>query len=183
MECKTTSTKRRKGAAFTLVEFIVASAIGSLLVTAVASLMYFSARSYAALANYVDLDQHSRNTLDRMSMEIRQADYLFSYTTNQLIFVNGGQTNLSYTYSPNARTLVRMNGTVRETLLTECDALVFSIYARATQSNAFDQFPTTVATNAKLVKVNWMCNRKILGQKLNTESLESAKIVIRKQGA
>jgi Tfp pilus assembly protein PilW len=162
---------------------VVAAGIGSVLMTAVASLMYFSARSYAGLANYIDLDQRSRNALDRMSLEMRQADYLYSYATNQLVFINGGQTNLSYTFSPYFRTLVRTNGSTVETLLTECDSLVFTIYARATQSNAFNQFSTTNAANAKLVKVDWTCSRKILGNKANTESVESAKIVIRKQGS
>jgi hypothetical protein len=162
---------------------VVAAGIGTVLMTAVASLMYFSARSYASLANYIDLDQHSRKALDRMSLEFRQADGLTAYATNQLVFVSGGQTNLSYTFSPYFRTLVRTNGSTVETLLTECDALTFTIYGRATLSNAFDQFPTTNAANAKLIKVSWTCSRKILGNKVNTESVQSAKIVIRKQGS
>jgi Tfp pilus assembly protein PilW len=185
MEFKNISTKSRRSrrvAAFTLIELMVSVGIGGFVVTAVALLMFFSARSYAALANYVDLDQYSRKTLDRLSMEIRQADYIASYTTNQLIFVNGGYTNLSYTYDPIARTLTRTNGTEKEVMLKECDSLTFSIYGRNTQSNSFDQFPTTNAANAKMVKLNWTCTRTILGRRVNTESVQSAKIVIRKQG-
>jgi len=161
---------------------MVAAAIGSIVLTAVAMLVFFSARSYAALANYIDLDQYSRKTLDRLSMEIRQADSLASYSTNQLIFVNGGFTNLSYTFDPVARTLTRTNGTEVEVMLKECDTLTFTIYGRYTQSNSFDQFPVTNAANAKMVKLNWTCTRTVLGRKVNTESVQSAKIVIRKQG-
>jgi Tfp pilus assembly protein PilW len=166
----------------TFIELMVATAISSILLTVVASLTVFSARSYAALANYVDLDQYSRKTLDRLTMEIRQADYLASCTSTQLVFVNGGYTNLSYTFNPTARTLTRTNGSEVEIMLKECDTLTFTIYGRNTQSNSFDQFPTTNAANAKLVKLNWTCTRTILGRKVNTESVQSAKIVIRKQG-
>jgi hypothetical protein len=166
----------------TLAEVMVASAIAGIVLTAVAALTVFSARSYAALANYVDLDQYSRKTLDRLTMEIRQADSLAICTSNQLVFVNGGFTNLSYTYDPTARTLTRTNGTEVEIMLKECDAFTFTMFGRNTQSNSFDQFPTTTAANTKLVKLNWTCSRTILGRRVNTESVQSAKIVIRKQG-
>ena len=32
---------------------------------------------------------------------------------------------------------------------------------------------------AKLIDVSWKCSRKIMGEKLNTESVQTAKIVIR----
>jgi hypothetical protein len=32
---------------------------------------------------------------------------------------------------------------------------------------------------AKLVDVSWLCSRKILGRKVNTESVQTAKIVMR----
>ena len=39
----------------------------------------------------------------------------------------------------------------------------------------------TVAT-AKVIDLSWVCSRSILGQKANTESVQTARIVIRKQG-
>jgi prepilin-type N-terminal cleavage/methylation domain-containing protein len=59
---------------FTLVELLVAIAVGSLALTATMSLSLYSLRSFAALTNYVDLDNLSRNALDHMTREIRQAD-------------------------------------------------------------------------------------------------------------
>jgi hypothetical protein len=38
-----------------------------------------------------------------------------------------------------------------------------------------------VTDAAKLVQVTWVCSRSILGKKVNTESVQSAKVVIRKQ--
>jgi len=165
-----------------LVEMMISVTIALIALSAVMALTLYSARAFAAITNYVDLDQYSRKTLDRMSLEIRQADKLNYYATNMLVMnINGGTNNLIYYYWPNARMLVRYRGSEREVLLKECDALRFDIFDRNTVSNTFDQFPTAVATNAKLVRVSWTCSRTILGSAVNTESLQSAKIVIRKQ--
>jgi hypothetical protein len=49
-------------------------------------------------------------------------------------------------------------------------------------ATTFEQFPTSAAAgNCKLVSVSWICSRSILGSRLNTESVQTAKIVIRKQ--
>ena len=54
----------RPARAFTLVEMMVAMALGSVVMTAVVSLSVYSARTFASLGNYTDLDLHSRNALD-----------------------------------------------------------------------------------------------------------------------
>src|SRR6185295_2214713 len=81
-----TISRRRVQKGFSLVEMMIALLIGSIVILATATLSFYSARSFAALYNYVDLDQHSRNALDRMTWQIRQADNLVSYSTNQLTF-------------------------------------------------------------------------------------------------
>ena len=72
------SPLRLKGncSGMSLMEMLVAAAIGSLLLTAVAYLSLYSARSFVALGNYADLDQLSRNALDVMSRDIRQSKSL-----------------------------------------------------------------------------------------------------------
>ena len=44
-------------------------------------------------------------------------------------------------------------------------------------------FPLRLAVcrSCKLVQLHWICSRKIFGAKVNTESVQSAKVVIRKQ--
>ena len=71
----------------TLVELMVATGVGSIVLAAVMALSLFSARSFAALGNYVDLDIKSRTALDQMSSDIRQADKLTAATTNTSISV------------------------------------------------------------------------------------------------
>ncbi|KAF0175870.1 MAG: Uncharacterized protein FD161_3176 [Limisphaerales bacterium] len=166
----------------TLVEVMVATGIGTMILAAAGSLMVYNARSLAALSNYADLDRYSRGAVDKLSQDIRQATELVGFTSTELQFNSSrGRSNITYTYYPDRRTLVRLQGYNRETLLQECDSLTFTVYGRNNVSNTWDQFVVTNATGAKLIKLNWTCSRTILGQAVNTESVQTAKIVMRKQ--
>ena len=181
MEFKTTFTKRAR-LAMTLIEVMIATSIGTLILAAAGSLMIYNARSLAALSNYADLDRYSRGAVDKLSQDIRQATDLISFTTTELQFNSSrGRSNITYTYSPSSRELVRRQGNNREVLLKECDSLTFTVYGRNNGSNSWDQFVVTNAANAKLIKLDWTCSRTILGQAVNTESVQTAKIVMRKQ--
>src|SRR5438105_14563552 len=64
------------------------------------------------MTNYVDLDSKSRNTLDRMTSEIRQADKLTAATTNSLAFqttdtTNGAVHTLNYSDNADAKPVTR----------------------------------------------------------------------------
>lgn len=188
MDCRTTSTipSKRGRQGFTLTEVLVAAGLAGVLMVAVLSLAFFSARSFAALTNYVDLDNHSRNTLDLILREIRQADQLTHHSTYSISFqhtdpVSGSPFTISYVYSPSARTLTRVQGSVRNILLRECDFLRFSIFQRNPLPGTWDQYPTADVTTCKLVQLTWVCSRTILGARVNTESVQSAKVVIRKK--
>ena len=163
----------------TLVEVVVASAVGMLLAVAVASFIIYSARSFVSIMNYSEMQGDSRNALDIITQEIRQANALTSYSTTNLTFDLGG-TPLSYTYDPTAKTLTRTRGAENKTLLRQCETLNFSIYQRNPVGGTYDQYPTATAATCKLVQLYWVCSRKVLGTRLNTETIRSAKIVIRK---
>lgn len=157
----------------------MAIGVGSIVFTAVAALIVFTARSFVALGNYNDLDRYSRNALDVLSREIRQTQGVVMFQTNQLRFRDwDGQTNLTYIWNASSGILTRQKGNAVSILLTNCDDLCFGIYQR-NPSNSFNFYPTNNVTDAKLVDVRWVCSRKILGAKLNTESVQNAKIVIR----
>src|SRR6267143_1080793 len=127
MEFKTTFTKRaqRRTAGMTIVETIVGSFVGMLLMVAVASFIIYSARSFVSIMNYSEMQGDSRNALDIITQEIRQANALTSYSTTNLTFDLGG-TPLTYTYDAVAKTLTRSRGTENKTLLRQCDTLNFS---------------------------------------------------------
>ena len=203
MDCTVTSITRKGDkagrAGMTLVELLMAVGISGLVFAAVAILIFFSGRSYAALANYVDLESRSRGALDRMSKEIRQVDAVTSsgttnlptgqVVTNRLVFsgteTNGSPYTLTYDYDPAAQTLLRTKaggsypGT--NTLLTGCTYLNFGMYQRVPKMNSFDQFDAADLATCKVVQLDWICSRQIFNKTANTESIESAKVVIRKK--
>ena len=161
MGCAITFFKRRASSGATLVEMMVAMAIASTLLLGLASLTIYTARSFGALANYVDLDRYSRNTLDLLVREIRRADSVIAYSTNQLVLTNiASGTVLSYTYDPIAKTLIRTNGASSQQLLTGCDAFSFSYFMDVTISNSFDQYPATGTGNLRMVQLCWRCSRQ-----------------------
>jgi type II secretory pathway pseudopilin PulG len=171
--------KSRQQAAFTLVEVMVASVLATLVLLVVVMLSWYSGRSFAAIANYVTLDQTSQFALDKMSREVREARRLTGYTTNSLTLLDVDNNLLQFVYDPETRTLVRVSGGQTNILLTGCDVLQFSKYQRNSISNTFDAYDPAYVTNTKLIQVSWVCSRNILGAKANTESVQSAKIVLR----
>jgi hypothetical protein len=185
MVCRTTSISKRLGqrsCGYSLVETWVAMGLSLLLVLCVVSFLMYTGRSFAGLSNYVDLEAASLRALDQMSYDIRQTKYLSSYSTNQLVFQDYDDTPLTFAFSPTDHTVVRIKNNVRKVLLTECDFLCFSNFQRNPVGGAYEQYPVTISpTNTKLISLTWVCSRQVTGTKLNTESVQTAKIVIRKQ--
>ena len=174
--------KENRRAGMTLVEIMVAMGVGSLVLVVIALLMVYTARSFIALGNYNDLDQGSRNALDVMSRDIRQTRALKSFsstaTSAQLIFRDKDGADLTYDWDSTGRNLVRTKGGQKTVLLEQCDRLRFGISQR-NPSNSFNFYPASGPATTKLVDISWTCSRQILQQKVNTESVQTAKIVIR----
>ena len=170
---------------FTLIEVMVATLVAMVVFTALGALTVFTSRSFVALANYNDLDEASQNALDTLSREIRMTRSLASYAPNKLVFVDfDGATNLTYEWiAPSGSTpgvLTRTKGNTTTTLLKQCDYLSFGISQRNWDTNAAKFYVTTNAPiQTKLVDISWRCSRQILQKKVNTESVQTAKIVIR----
>ena len=174
--------------AMTLTEILISTGLGSMLLAVVWSLSVFGAHSFAAMTNYTDLDQYNRNALDRMTSDIRQADQLTQFSSSNLVFQtrdpDTGATNvLRFFYNSANQTLTRSLNGGSAVFLTGCTFLQFSIFQRNPINGAYDQYPVTDPNRpdlCKLVQLNWSCSRKILGQPVNSESVQSAKVVMRK---
>jgi prepilin-type N-terminal cleavage/methylation domain-containing protein len=171
----------RGKAGFTLVEYMVGIAVGSLVLLAVASLSLYSGRSFAGLANYADLNSASLRAIDQMTRDIRQATGVLSFSTNEVVLDYGTNAPaMAFTYSPSDRVLVRTHGAEKSVLLKECDFLEFRVFQRTPKAGTYDQFPTATPNTAKVLEVKWISSRTIFGTKFNTENAQTAKIVIRK---
>ena len=181
MKCKQQLSNRvalRRSEGMTLTDVMVATGIAFIVFAAVASLSLYTARSFAAMGNYADLDNASRNALDTMSCDIRQCRSLNAFTSNSLTFTDADTNTLVFAYDPVARTLTRTDNGQNKVLLYQCDYLNFEMSKR-NPSNNFTFYSTTNVSEAKLIDVSWRCSRQILGAAVNTESVQTAKIVIR----
>jgi Tfp pilus assembly protein PilV len=159
----------------TLVEMMVAVAVGSLAIGVIAVASMTATLWFGLLANYVDMDATSRNALDQMSLKIRQAGALTEFSPTHLKFAMPGQTNSFLVYdwdsATGSLTEWKTGDSTTNTLLTGCDKLTFSLYNAAFA-------PTTDLSQSKGLSVNWNCSRTILGRK-TTEEMQQALIVIR----
>jgi hypothetical protein len=153
---------------------MVAVAVGMIILTVIALVAMTSARSFAAMGNYVDMDASSRNAIDHMTLEMRRAGNLVEYSPTHLTFTTVGSTNsfLVYSWDSTSRSLTEWkSGSDTNTLLTQCDQLAFSLYDAAFAA-------TTNIVNTKGLSVNWKCSRTVLGRQ-TTEDMQQALIVLR----
>jgi prepilin-type N-terminal cleavage/methylation domain-containing protein len=167
-------------AAFTLVELMVATAVGALVMTGVAAVLVGSNVSFAAIGNYINLDRSSEYAMDVMSRDIRRSANLASFATNQLVFNYAGTTNLVFTYDLSSASLTswKTGDAVTNVLLTGCDSLQFSMWGNIPQPGGGLTNATTVS-NGKAISVSWHCTRALVGNRRNTEDTQEAVIVIR----
>lgn len=166
---------------------MVSLGIGSIVTLAIVQLSMFTARSFAALGNYTDLDRASRNTLDEMSQEIREAKSISKCTETYLEGVALATNNwFAYTWRSGTHDVLRLAGTrsprttnSNNALLTGCDYFKFRVWLRNPTNQFWFPYSATAApTLTKLVDVSWRCSRRVISQ-FNTESVQTAKIVLR----
>ena len=179
MDCKATSTRSAAGA--TLVEALIAIGVTGLLMMALASISMVSGRSFVAFANYVDLDSANRIAMDTLTRDIRECNRVTSFTTHRLVIEDAGGFSVTYEYDSSRQTLTRTYNGVVKTLLSGCESLQFNIAQRNPLNGSYDVYPTATVSDAKVVNVSWNCSRKILGHRANTENVQTARIVIRRQ--
>jgi len=181
-------TNQKHTSAFTMVEMMMSMAVSGIILAALVAFVTYGSRSFAAMENYVDLEQKSQYALDTMTRNIRETQALRTYETmqfngttitNALTFLDSDNQILTYRFVN--KVLIQTKGEVHTMLLTNVDYLCFQIFQRNTIANTYDQFPTAQSSLCKLISVSWICSRNILGSPVNTECVQTAKIVIRKQ--
>ena len=176
--------------AWTLVEMIVATAVFSIAGLALATIFTFSIRSFAALTNYAMLDKQNRVAMDKVTSEIRAAkqvvDYSSNATSRSLTISNGSGQLVTYTFSGSTKKMIRsVSGGDSQILLTNCDLLNFSLFMRPpTNSASFDAYPP--ATNlwnktVKVVQLTWKSSATLPNAQVDSENVQTARVIIRKQ--
>jgi hypothetical protein len=186
----TSHTNRRGRAGFTLAEYMVATSIGLLALSAALVLWAYGTRTCAALLGYLELSSVSENALDLMSQQIRNATSVKSCASDALVLAipsptGPGTDTVTFAYEADKQAVTRTtvtasNAKEKKTLLTGCRSFKFLVYQRTPQTKSFELYPTGYTTNtAKVVEMQWSCFRKLTGDKNVIEDDTSAKIVMR----
>jgi hypothetical protein len=164
-------------------ELVITIAIGVLVLAAVGLTTAFANRTLDAIGNYADLDRQSSNALNLMARDVRQTGGLTNYTSTALWFTNLADGKmLKYWLNTDRQTLNYTNESASEggTLLKGCVSLNFSLFQRTPISGTTMTFnPATNTTVAKVVVLEWVCRRTNYLSLQNSESVQTAKIVLR----
>lgn len=170
---------------YTLVEMMVALGIFSILSVALMSAYLFAMKSFAAMGNYAALSRANRQAMDLLTREIRQAKQVSAYSTNSITIVNGDSLTVSYLFLPQTKQMVRTasDGSY-QVLLDDCDLINFNLYQRNPIGGSYDIYPAAIGNwqqTVKVVQLSWKTSRTLFNGALNSEDVQTARIVIRKQ--
>jgi hypothetical protein len=167
---------------------MVATAVFTIAGAALGTLFLYSIKSFASLANYAVLDSENRYAMDAMSKEIRQAKAVTGYTSNSLgnSLTISDINNQPVTFSFNAqqKQLVRTSGGSSSVLLTNCNLLNFTLFQRNPSNGNYGVFPLASGNwtqSVKVVQLTWKTSRHVPSGPVNSENIQTARIVIRKQ--
>ncbi|HKQ38807.1 MAG TPA: hypothetical protein VJ063_12070 [Verrucomicrobiae bacterium] len=161
---------------------MISLAISALVLAQVCVIWFYSSRAFVSQLNYVDMDQVSQRTLDRLSREIRQAKVMTIFSPNRITLTDYDNQPLTYLFSESQLLRIKPNenGGKPSVMLKGLDSGSFAIYQRNPVEGKYDQYPTATPATCKLVEVKWRCKRKLIPSAPETkESMHSAKIVIR----
>src|SRR5579862_3266660 len=168
MESRTMSTRPKRQSGWTLVEMMIATGVFSISGLALATIFLFCIRSFAALTNYATLDKCNRHAMDIVTAEVRQAQKVLSYSSNNvgtsLTILNGAGVNVTYNFDATNRQFTRNDGNTT-VLLTNCNLVAFGLYIRPPASNSFDMYPLNTGANwqqqVKTVQLTWKTSMNI----------------------
>jgi len=151
-----TARPERGTAGLTLVELMISSGLGSLIMAGVLSVVLMMGRSEMASSNYADMEAQSRRAVDEFAQDVRMAsDVVWNSATSVTLTVpdNYTATGNKVTYAldsstsgPTARTFYRLPGdttssSAREIMARNVSSLAFSRFTR-TNAAATDDYST-----------------------------------------
>lgn len=171
---------------FTLIQTVVALSLSTLVAAAIMALFLFGLRSFDAMSNYTQMDTNSRQSVDLMLREIRQAtQVLGSQSNGTSILLTIANTNASpaitntFTWTKATGLLTwDQSGQATRTLLSGCSSWSFSYYLRNADSNG-NFYVTSDPSQCKLINMSWACSRTNKSTLLNSEAIVTAEVVLR----
>src|SRR5258708_3947878 len=125
----------------TIVEMLVAVGLSGMVLGGIMTLFTVSLKNFSGMSNYASLTSQSRQSMDSMSKDIRQATQVLSYTNTpsaKSLTLSNAFTGVSevYTWDSNSCNLVcARTGQTTRTNLTGCDSWDFSFFQRNPTNN------------------------------------------------
>ena len=164
----TTTTRRDARRAFTLVEVLIATSLGAIVLTGVMTSFVLLGRSGVAVQNYSRMENEGRRTLEEFAQDVRMASGIVlntgsPYTSITLTFTapevpdaytsNGNQ--VTYTYSSSSKTFYVRPGSSSSTaasrvLMRDVATLAFTFYDRLNNSTTAVQSIKRVLLSGRL---------------------------------
>jgi hypothetical protein len=120
--------------------------------------------------------------MDTLTRDLRGCNRVTACSSSQLVIEDSDGISITYAFSSGTKTLTRTKAGSVRTLLEGCDTLTFAIAQRNPINGTYNVYPAATPATAKVVNVSWNCSRQILGHTANTENVQTARIVIRRQG-
>jgi prepilin-type N-terminal cleavage/methylation domain-containing protein len=176
---------------WTLLEMMIAVGIFSLVGMSLMGTYMFSVKTMASMYSYALLDAYNRQAMDQLTWEIRQSKKVLAYTTNSITILavnptNGVESTIKYQFSPTKKKMVRQNlsDNTSKLLLDNCSLLQFDLFTRCPSNAVFGAFPVAVnnwSNTVKVLQLTWKTAVTKPDGIINSENVQTARIVIRKQ--
>ena len=173
----------RSPSGFTLVEALIASSIGALILGAITTTYIISLRGLTSISNYVEIHSDGRTAIDYFARDMRAANNLASFTASSYLRVtvptnvtNSGSITATktITYQFNNGGFYRTDYGLGKTslLATNITSVLFTLYDRAGSTNG------VIAATAKGIQIDIKL-RKMNGSRTNSEDYLSARLIMR----
>jgi len=160
---------------FTLVELMIAIFTASVFLAAGAASLNLLARSSAGIGNYASMNLQSRVALETFATDTRMAIDVTVATDSRIVFSvydsGGGSVAVEYRYDADDGELVRLEGGVAQTLLTDIEEFSFGYYD-------LTRAPTTSALSVKEVEIDAVMRKSVIGLD-NTNEVISSRFMMR----
>ena len=179
--------KSIRAGGWTLLEMMIAVTIFGIAGAAVGSAYLFGLRSFQALSNYSILDQQNRTAMDKLTREVRQARWVESKTDDTLILKDGNYDSITYKFNNDTQQLVRTANGNTTVMLDNCSLIKFVMATRVPNTNVndanfyTDYYETSDMNEAKVINLSWKTRRELPNGVMQSENVQTARIVIRKQ--
>jgi len=161
-----------------MVEVMIASVVGSIVLAAVLSTFLYIGRSGVSLTGYTELERQARGALLQFGTDTRQASGI-TWTNAATLQLTGDFGTITYAYDTATRQLTRTAGGVSRRLAANISSFTFRAFAIDGNELPLATSPGTVGASTKMVQLQMTLARAHVAAATATESVVSARYVLR----